>query len=223
MTADAPGATADYSNRSVAATGARRAPAGTLPGPSRLRTVLSAVGLLGALLLVVSTFTTVVQIKVLTTTEVDGKDLTVSGFDLHSVALIVIALFAMAMLLGAVRGARPAMAALATAGLLALGLIVGLDVPELDNTGEISRFYEDVSAGAATGFYLETLGAVLLLASGGLMLILSADRVARRLTGLADRVEGAAATGVAATRRRSRGATATGPASTRQDSPRRAD
>ncbi len=204
MTADAPGATPDYSNRSAVVPGAQRSPADARRGLVILRAVLGAVALLGALLLVVSTFSTVVQIKVLTATEVDGKDLTVSGADLHSVALIVVALFAVLMLVGAIRGARPAMTALAASGLLALGLIVGLDVPELDSTGQLSRFYEDVSAGAARGFYLETLGAVLLLVSGGLMLILGADRVGRTLTALGDRVEGVAVAGARGVRDRVR-------------------
>ncbi len=206
MTADAPGATPDYSNRSAVVPGAERPPANAIRGPVILRAVLGAAGLLGAVLLAVSTFATVVQIKVLTTTQVDGKDLTVSGSDLHSVALVVVALFAFVMLVGAVRGARPAMVALAACGLLALGLIVGLDVPELDNTGQVSQFYEDVSAGAASGFYLETLGAMLLVASGGLMLILGADRVARRLTAAGDRIEAAAATGMRGARDRARAA-----------------
>ncbi len=132
----------------------------------------------GAVLLVVSTFTAVARIRVLTTSELTDVDTSISGSDLHGVALLLVALFAGLMLVGALRGARPAMVALAAAGLLALGLIVGLDVPELDNTGQVSRFYEDATAGAATGFYLETLGAILLLVAGGAMLTLT-PRAAR--------------------------------------------
>lgn len=188
MTADAPGATPDYSNRSAAVTGSRRTPTRTAQGPSTLRGILGAMGLVGAVLLVISTFATVVQIRVLTATDVDGKDTTVAGADLHSVALIVVAAFALAMLVGAVRGARPAMAAVAVCGLLALGVVIGIDLPRLDSTGDFERAYEDVSAGAANGFYLETLGAVLLLVAGGLMLILGADRVARPRSARTDRV-----------------------------------
>lgn len=216
MTADAPGATENYSNRSVAPAGARRTSKGTGHGLLALRVILGAAGLLGVLLLVVSTFSTVVQIKVLTTTEVDGKDLTVSGSDLHSVSLIVVAAFAVPMLVGAVRGARPAMIALAASGLLGLALIAGLDVPELDSTGQISQFYEDVSADAARGFYLETLGAVLLLLVGGLMLILSADGVATRLQALSART--AATAGAGASRVRERVAAARGPRAAGADS-----
>ena len=56
---------------------------------------------------------------------------------------------------------------------------------DLDETGFIGQVYEDAAAGPKAGFYLETLGAILLLASGGLMLALPAagapaPRVRRR-------------------------------------------
>jgi hypothetical protein len=62
--------------------------------------------------------------------------------------------------------------------------VVG-DVPDLNETGFIGQVYEDAAAGPKAGFYLETLGAILLLASGGLMLALPAagapaPRVRRR-------------------------------------------
>jgi hypothetical protein len=181
MTADASGATQDYSSGPEATRGARRPPARAVPSVLALRAILAALGLAGAVLLVVSTFVPVVEIRVLTTSELVSQDTTITGGDLHGIALVLVALFALLMLAGALRGARPAMAALAATGLLALGLVVGLDVPELDNTGQIARFYEDVSAGAATGFYLESLGAVLLLLSGGGLLVLTAEGVAERL------------------------------------------
>lgn len=181
MTADAPGATQDYSTRFGRARRGRERVSGPPAGTRAARAVLALLGLLGAVLLVVSTFSTVVKIKVLTTTQVAGQDTSISGNDLHGIALIAVAVFGLLMLYGAVRGARPAMAALAATGLLALGLVIGLDVPELNNTGQLSEFYEDVTAGASTGFYYETLGAVLLLLSGGLMLLASANGVAARL------------------------------------------
>ena len=168
MTADASGATQDYSSRS----GADRAARDGVPWVLGLRLALAAAGLLGVVLLAVSTWTTVVRIRVLTTSDLTGQDTSITGGDLHGIALVLVALFGLVMLAGALRGARPAMFALAATGLLALGLIVGLDVPELDNPGQVADFYEDVSAGAASGFYLETAGAVLLLAAGVLLLML---------------------------------------------------
>lgn len=184
MTADTSGATQDYSTRPRAARARREPSAGVGPGVVALRAALALAGLAGVVLLVVSTFTTVVQIRVLTTSALVTQDTEVSGSDLHGIALVLVALFALVMLAGALRGARPAQLALAATGVVALGLIVGLDVPELDNTGQVAEFYEDVSAGAASGFYLETLGAVLVLLSGGLLFVLGADAVASRLTAL---------------------------------------
>jgi cytochrome b subunit of formate dehydrogenase len=77
------------------------------------------------------------------------------------------------MILGAVRGARPAMAALAVLGLAALLIAIVGDVPDLHATGFIGEVYEGAVAGPKAGFYLETLGAVLLLVSGVLMFVLA--------------------------------------------------
>ena len=180
MTADAPGATQNYSREPGSIRGAQRPFPGALRGAAALRAVLAAVALAGVAALVLSTVIPVVEIRVLATSDVAGQDTRLTGGELHGVALVLVAAFALVMLFGASRGARPAMAALAASGLLALGLIVGLDVPELANAGQLRQFYEDVSAGAAAGFYLETAGAVALLLAGGGMLIASATSRQRR-------------------------------------------
>jgi len=177
MTADAPGATQDYSRDPVAAPGAQRASGRPGAAVLALRIALALAALAGAALLILSTYETVVEIRVLTTSQIAGQDTMISGADLHGIALVLVAAFGVLMLVGALRGARPAMAALAATGVVALGLIAVLDVPELDNTAQIAMFYEDVSAGAALGFYQETLGAVLmLLAGGGLWMLDAAGR-----------------------------------------------
>lgn len=174
MTADTPGATLDYSRGPAAASAPRR--------PDRsavvLRASLALSALTGVVLLVISTWITVVEIRVLGASELAGQDTRLSGGDLHGIALLPVAAFALVMLVGALRGARPAMVALAASGLLALGLVVGLDVPELGNTGQLADFYEDVSAGTSSGFYAETLGGVLLLLAGGGLLL--GEPVSRR-------------------------------------------
>lgn len=172
MTADTSGATPDYSTGQSPARGRRGPSPRALPGLVALRGLCAVAGVAGAVLLIASTWATVVQIRVLTTSSLAGQDTALSGNDLHGIVMVPVALFALVMLAGALRGARPAMVALAATGLLALGLVIGLDVPELHNTGQIARFYEDVSAGSSTGFYLETLGAVLLLVAGGALLLL---------------------------------------------------
>jgi hypothetical protein len=152
----------------------------SLPSANAVRLALAATACAGAICLLLATFATVIEIKVGTTTKVADHDTHLSGWDRHGPALLVIAVFAVAMLAGALRGARPAMAALAVLGLVALLIAVVGDVPHLDETGFIGQVYEDAAAGPKAGFYLETLGAVLLLAGGGLMLALAAERPASR-------------------------------------------
>lgn len=134
-----------------------------------LRAGLVAMAAAGLICLLLATFTTVIKITVGTTSKVPGHDTHLSGWDRHGPALVLVALFAAVMLVGALRGARPAMAALAVLGLVALLIALVGDVPDLHQTGFIGEAYEDASAGPEVGFYLETVGAVLLLAAGGLM------------------------------------------------------
>lgn len=176
MDADASRATQDYSSRATAIRVPQAPGTRSRPPLSSVRVLLALIALTGAFLLVLSTFTTIVEIRVLTTSDLAGQDTQISGRDLHGIALILVALVALVMLAGALRGARPAMAALAATGLLAIGLVVGFDVPELDNAGPVAQLYENVSAGAARGFYYETLGGVLLLLAGGGLWLVGAGR-----------------------------------------------
>ena len=182
MAADIPGATQDYSTRPPA-TRPARAPGIRSRPPAAIafaaRAVLALVALAGMLLLVVSTFSTVVEIRVLTTSDLVGQDTQISGRDLHGIALLLVAGIAALMLLGALRGARPAALALAATGLVALGLIAGLDVPELDDPGRVALLYEDVSAGPAAGLYYEALGGAALLLAGGGLFALNGGRARR--------------------------------------------
>ena len=95
------------------------------------------------------------------------------GWQNHGFAMALLALAAVPMLLGARRGARPAMAAVAALGAVAILIVLTVDLPAVRADAELreSTAYEDVKAKAATGFYVETLGGVLLLASGGLMVL----------------------------------------------------
>ena len=133
-------------------------------------TALAAVAATGAICLLIATFSTVIEIKVGSSSRVAEHDTQLSGWDRHGPALVLIAVFAGAMVAGALRGARPAMAALTVLGLAALLITVVGDLPHLDETGFVGQVYEDAAAGPGPGFYLETLGGVLLLVSGGLML-----------------------------------------------------
>ena len=145
-----------------------RLPSGPAKAPLAARLALTAATLIGIALLVVSTFTPIIRIKVVTVIQESF-----SGYERHSVALILIALLAAAMLAGALRGARPAMGALAVCGLVVLFIALLGDLPDAGDTGQIGDRYEDAEALTGIGYYLETLGGVLLLAAGGGFLILA--------------------------------------------------
>ena len=131
---------------------------------------LLALAALGALLLIVSDFQTLYQVKVLTVVEK-----TVVGHDQHSFAILLIGLAALAMALGiAFAGrARPAMAAVALLGLAALLIALIGDLPDVNSTGLIGQNYAYASVSAKIGFWMETVGAVALIFSGVSMLLLS--------------------------------------------------
>src|SRR5690242_19663567 len=144
-----------------------------------LRAGLFVAGLLGLAALVAATFSTVIRITVGTTTRLANLDTELSGWERHGPALLVIAAFALVMLLGAVRGARPAMVAVFACGLAALVVALGLDLPHLDDTGQVGRLYTDASAGPEIGFWLELAGGVLLAVCGAGLFVLTSRAAGR--------------------------------------------
>jgi hypothetical protein len=146
---------------------------GRSPSPTvaALRAALAGAGLAGALLLVVATFTTIIEITVETTTRGVDFDAAQSGWDRHGPALIVLALLALWLLAIALRGTRIAMTGLALTGLVALAIAVHWDRPHVHDTGSVGDVYEEATAEPGTGYYLETLGGVLLLVSGSALLV----------------------------------------------------
>jgi hypothetical protein len=144
---------------------------GRAGGLAPLRALLALAGLAGAALLLVATFATVIYLQIVTVTKS-----TSSGWDRHGPALLIIGVAALLMLAGALRGARPAMAALAALGLVALLIALIGDLPHLNDAGLCGEAYQGCRAHSGFGYYAETLGAVLLLLSGALMLVLSGVR-----------------------------------------------
>jgi hypothetical protein len=145
-------------------------------GPSAVRAVrisLAAAALAGVICLVAATFSTIIEITVGTTTKIASLDTELSGYDRHSIALILIALVAAAMAAGALRGARPAMLALAALGIVVLLIAFIGDLPDVHDTGQVGELYDNARANPRTGYYLETLGGALLLLAGGGLLLLS--------------------------------------------------
>ncbi len=141
------------------------------PAVAALRAALAAAGLAGALLLIVATFTPIIKITVETTTSGVDLDSAQSGWDRHGPALIVLALLALWLLTTALRGTRIAMTGLALAGLVALAIAVHWDRPHVHETGSVGEVYTEATAQPGTGYYLETLGGLLLLLSGSAMLV----------------------------------------------------
>lgn len=133
--------------------------------------------LAGAVLLVLGTGSTVVEIKVLTTTEIAAPiDTVLSGWERHGPALVILGGLAVLMAIGALRGSRPAAIAVAVVGAVTLVLVVARDVPALDDTRGVEELYEGVEAGPKDGFYLETGGAVLVLLGGAALTLFGPRR-----------------------------------------------
>lgn len=143
----------------------------TLSGRSNaLRHGVLGAAALGVALLVAATFATVISIRVGTTSRLAGLDTELSGWDRHGPALALLALLAGVMLIGAHRGALPAMLAIAVAGVAVLAVAVLVDAPDLHDTGLVGAAYEDAAASPGAGFYAEVVGGGL-LAIGGLGLV----------------------------------------------------
>src|SRR3954467_2611153 len=149
--------------------------------PTGLRIVLLIAGVAGVAALAGATAATVIRITVGTTTRLANLDTELSGWERHGPALLVIGAFALVMLVGAVRGARPAMLAVAACGVAALVVALGLDLPHLDDTGQVGRLYTDASAGPEAGFWLELAGGVLLVVAGLGLLGVNRQRYQRSL------------------------------------------
>ena len=125
----------------------------------------------GSLLLVISDFTPLFESRTVTATI--G---TVTGGRNHLYAMALIGVVAALMAWGAIRGgSQPAMVALAVLGLLAALIALAFDLPDATSVSTLNRSfaYADAHSFPRVGFYLETLGAVLLLIAGGGILLLT--------------------------------------------------
>ena len=136
--------------------------------------VVLALGVVGAVLIVVAELSSIVRVDVLTTgTCEEIADSKVrdacdsSGFEQHGGAFILLGAAALAMAWGAGRGAsRPAAMALLAIGVVVLAFALIRDVPEANETGLVGLQYEEAEAKAASGLYLEIVGAGLLILGG---------------------------------------------------------
>ena len=93
--------------------------------------------------------------------------------------LLIIGLLVFPMVFGAAVGrSRPAMAAIAVVGLAALLVALIGDAPDIHKTGVFGQNFEDAQADPKSGYYLETLGAVLVLIGGACSWVLTRARPA---------------------------------------------
>lgn len=157
--------------------GRSAAPAPQLNGaaePSRLGAVLGLLAGAGAALLLAAEPLRLYAVHVSSRRSAVASAL-VSSHD--SYALVPLALLAAVLAWGVYRrGSRVALAALAALGLAALLIALLGDLPDAHAHG-VLRLAGRLELGRATpglGFYLETLGALVLLASGACGLLLSA-------------------------------------------------
>jgi hypothetical protein len=128
----------------------------------------------GALLLILAEFLTVREIKAVTVIPPGGTE---TGGGLHGYALGIIGAAVLVFSYGAViRAARPAAIALVVLAVVACGIVLFVDRPVLDDTGLIGRTYDLAEARPAIGFYLESLGAALVLV-GAVATLLMTPRV----------------------------------------------
>ena len=134
----------------------------------------------GAVLLAVSDFTTLFNVKTAAGVTVPGGG--VKGHENHSFAMLLLGVAALPLAYGAtVGGSRPAMAGLAFFGAIAIVVALAFDLPDATGTNTLARTFESATGTPKAGFYMETLGAVLLLVSGGGGLVLTApNRTANR-------------------------------------------
>jgi len=137
---------------------------------------ITVLGLVGGILVLVSEFTTIFAVDVLSSGTCEeiadpaARDAChTSGFEQHGGAFVLLGALALVMALGAGRGrSRPAAIALLAVGAVVLAFAVIRDLPKVSDTGLIGIQYEEAKAGPRSGFYLEIIGGVACVVAGGL-------------------------------------------------------
>ena len=132
-------------------------------------------GGLAALLLVVAEFMTVASVdvasgscEVINDANPDLADrCSLSGFERHGGALLLLGLLTAFMAWGAGMGAsRPAAVALVAVGVIAVAIGLALDFPVTDDTGAIGRNFEGAEGKIGPGLYVEIVAGALAVAAG---------------------------------------------------------
>jgi hypothetical protein len=142
----------------------------------RLEPVWTAVlvlGVLAAILMIVSEFATLRSVKVLTASCSDLADPSLRGScvthggEEHAYALVLLGLVTAFMAWGAAIGrSRPAGIALIAIGAAVLAIALVTDVPDIHKTGVLGERFDSAHAQAGPGLWLEIAGGTLALAAG---------------------------------------------------------
>jgi MFS family permease len=147
----------------------------------------------GAVLLVVSQFMTMFELN----DAFGGTQQVVEGPDQHWYTMVILGGFAICALAGAIAtGSKPLATSVAVAGAVALLLFLLIDLPDAGKAGDIESATESlviVEADPAGGFWLELIGALILVVCGGALSTLSSAQLSalrprrRRMEGGAGR------------------------------------
>ena len=182
MSASRPEADTEYSRGTRPSRGRRSGvPEAETRPANRSPVPLVAAVAVGAALLVVAEFAPLLRVH--SGAYHAGVVQTIGAGSHHSYALLPVAVLALAMAAVArATGNRLALASIGVLGLVALGIALLGDLPDAHATGLLRQggTYVQASSSVAIGFYLETLGAVLLIACGATGLLLSAPAGAGR-------------------------------------------
>jgi hypothetical protein len=136
---------------------------------------VTVLGVAAAVLLVISEFTTIASVdvasgscEVINDANPDLADrCSLSGFERHGGALVLLGLLTALMAWGAGMGAsRPAAIALTVIGVLVVGIALLLDLPVTDDTGAIGRNFEGAEGKIGAGLYVEIVAGGLAGAAG---------------------------------------------------------
>jgi hypothetical protein len=173
----APAATRDGSRQKRSRTGVATA---ALAGSDAVAKVVLALGLIAGILMLASLISTVASVdvangscNVIYDSNPDlAKGCSLSGYERHSIAFVLLGLLACAMAIGAGPArSRGAALGLVVIGAVALVFALFSDLPVTNDTGAIGRDFEGATASAGTGLWLELLGGVLALLAGALRLL----------------------------------------------------
>ena len=154
-------------------------PGSDAAGPARLALALGA--LLGALLVIVAQFTALYHLHSATSS---AAIKTVGTGGNHAWAPIPLALAAVVLAYAVFRtGSRTALLGLVALGVATLLIALIGDLPDAHSSGLVgssANGYVQATASPSAGLYMETLGAVILIAAGGVGLLMTAPQPGRR-------------------------------------------